>query len=91
MYLHDPIGGFDVIRIRNLNEAKIHLEAYGENTGFGQALQVNGEYGCTGSLYGYTEEDWAEAQEFKTSGCPFDYPAKLVKNGPRGGVRVIEA
>lgn len=91
MYLHNPMGGFDVIRVRNLEHAKAHLVAYGENTGFGQSLQTNGEYGCTGSLYEYTEEMWADALEFKTTGCPFDYPAKLVKNGPRGGVRILEA
>jgi hypothetical protein len=46
MYLHDPLGGFDVIRVRSLREAKSQLEAYGENTGFGQALQATtGEYG----------------------------------------------
>lgn len=88
MYLHDPLGGFDVIRVRSHKEAKIQLVAYGKNTGFGQGLQTTGEYGCTGSLYPYSEENWKDAQEFKTSGCPFDYPAYLVKNGPRGGVRI---
>lgn len=89
MYLHDPLGGFDVIRIRSLQEAKIQLEAYGENTGFHQDLQTNGEFGCSGSLYPYTEEAWESAEEFRSSGCPFGYPSWLVKNGPRGGVRLV--
>lgn len=88
MYLHTPLGSFDIIRIRSQEEAKAQLIAYGENTGFHQDLQVTGDYGCTGSLYPYSEEDWEAAQEFKGSGCPFGYPSKLVRNGPRGGVRI---
>lgn len=88
MYLHAPLGSFDVIRITTLEAAKSALREYDRNTGFNGALQISGEYGCTGTLYPYTEEDWAEALEFKTIGCPFDHPTKIVKNGPRGGVRI---
>jgi hypothetical protein len=91
MYLHDPLGGFDLERHTNLEDTKDALITYGRNTGFYQDLQTNGNYGCTGSLYPYTEEAWADALEFKTSGCPFDYPSKRVENGPRGGVRITNA
>jgi hypothetical protein len=88
MYLHNPLGGFTLERHTNLESCKAALILYGHATGFYQDLQTNGEYGCTGSLYPYTEIDWEEALEFKTSGCPFDYPSALVKNGPRGGVKI---
>lgn len=91
MYLHNPMGGFEVTRVHNLEEAKGELIEYGRATGFYQDLQVSGQYGCSGSLYPHSEEAWAEAEEFSTSGCPFDYPSKLVENGPRGGVRITNA
>lgn len=91
MYLHQPMGGFDVIRIRSLKASKAALVEYGRNTGYYQDLQVSGEYGCTGSLYPYTEEAWEEAEEYRETGCPFDYPSYAVRNGPRGGVRVVSA
>lgn len=91
MYLHDPLGSFDVERVENLEDAKVALIEYGRATGFYQDLQTNGNYGCTGSLYPYSEEDWDEALRFKDVGCPFDYPSKLVENGPRGGVRITNA
>lgn len=91
MYLHNPVGGFDVQRVTSLHAAKDALIEYGKNTGFHQDLTVNGDYGPTGSLYPYSEEDWESAEEFRTSGCPFDYPAKLVTSGPRGGVRITDA
>jgi hypothetical protein len=91
MYLHNPMGGFDFTRVESLEEAKAALVEYGTATGFHQDLQVTGQYGCSGSLYPYSEENWAEAEEFATSGCPFEYPWKLVENGPRGAVRITNA
>jgi hypothetical protein len=91
LYLHDPMGGFKVMRVTSLPAAKRELIAYGKATGFHQDLQVTGQYGCTGSLYPYTDEDWAEAEDFADAGCPFGYPSYLVENGPRGGVKVISA
>ena len=91
MYLNTPMGDFEVIRVHNIEEAKGSLVEYGVNTGFYQDLQVSGQYGCSGRLYPYTEEDWAEAEEYAEIGCPFDHPSKLVENGPRGGVRVFNA
>lgn len=29
------------------------------------------------------------AKEFENIGCPFDYPAKVVERGPRGGIRFV--
>lgn len=87
IYLHHPLGSFDVQRVTSLEAAKDALRDYDRNTGVNQALQAgSGEYGCSGSLYPYTEKAWEEAEEFGTSGCPFGYPSWLVKNGPRGGV-----
>lgn len=91
MYLYNPLGGFEVMRVGSLVAAKAALVEYGRATGFHQDLQVSGEYGCSGRLYPYTEENWGAAEEFRGMGCPFDYPSKLVQNGPRGGVRVVDA
>jgi hypothetical protein len=88
MYLHNPLGNFDVQRVTSLDAARAALVDYGKATGFYQDLQVTGEYGCSGTLYPYSTEDWASAEEYREVGCPFDYPSKVVKNGPRGGVRV---
>lgn len=91
MYLHSPLNGFDVQRVTSLDEAKSALIEYGKVTGFHQNLTVNGDYGPAGSLYPYSVEDWAEAEDFREVGNPFDYPCKLVQSGPRGGVRITDA
>lgn len=92
MYLYQPMGqSFELARLRNLSEAKEALIRYGKETGFYQDLQVGGQYGCSGSLYPYSREDWIEAKRFEDVGNPFDYPSKLVENGPRGGVRITNA
>jgi hypothetical protein len=91
MYLHNPIGGFDVQRVTSHEAAKAALIEYGRNTGYYQDLQVTGQYGCSGELYPYTNEDWADAEEYAEIGCPFDYPSYLVENGPLGGVKVTAA
>lgn len=89
VYLEHPMGGFELDRATSLDHAGRQLVAYCEATGYYADLQVNGNYGCTASLHPYTEEDWAEAEEYGDIGCPFDYPSKLVRRGPRGGT-VIE-
>lgn len=91
MYLHNPLGGFDVQRLTSLGDAKAALIQYGKNTGFYQDLTVNGDYGPTGSLYPYSDEDWQEAERMRTVGNPFDYPSYLVESGPRGGVSITPA
>lgn len=91
MYMYTPTGGFDFVQVESQKRAKEELISYSEATGFHRELQANGEYGCTGSLYPYSEEGWEDAWEFRSSGCPFDYPLYLVRNGPRGGVKVIPA
>ena len=92
MYTHNPLGGFQVYRVRNLEMAKLTLVEYCEATGFYHDPQITtGGYGCSGSLYVYSDEDWAEALEYAEIGCPFDYPSKLVERGPRGGVKVSNA
>jgi hypothetical protein len=40
------------------------------------------------TLYAYSDEAWAEAEDFRRVGCPFDYPDRLLELGPRGGVKV---
>lgn len=89
IYLHNPVGGFGVDRVTSLESAKGALVDYCEGTGFYADLQATtGEYGCTADLYPYDAESWADAEDFRNTGCPFDYPTYQVKRGPRGGVRV---
>lgn len=91
LYLYNPMGGFEVTRVTSKLAAKLELIAYGRATGFYQDLTVHGNYGPTGALYPYTEESWADAEDYRGTGNPFDYPSYLVESGPRGGVRVIPA
>lgn len=91
IYMHDPLGGFEVDRVTSLESAKSALVAYCNNTGFYANLQVNGDYGCTASLYPYSSDAWESAESFRNSGCPFDYPTYLVTRGPRGGVIIERA
>lgn len=92
MTLSAPGGlGYDVQRVTSFEDAKAALIEYGKATGFYQDLTVWGDYGPTGSLYPYTEEDWTEAERMRDVGNPFDYPSYLVNSGPRGGVKVIPA
>jgi hypothetical protein len=92
MYITNPGGlGGDLLRVTSHEEAKAALIEHGKATGFHQDLTVYGEYGPTAVLYPYTAEDWQEAEDFRGTGCPFDYPSYEVKSGPRGGVRVTRA
>lgn len=43
---------------------------------------------CSATLYTYTDEAWAEAEDFRDTGCPFDYPDRLIERGPNGGIVV---
>lgn len=81
VYYYTPMPGetgFTLRRVTSLKAAREGLVEFEQNSGFYD--------GCSGSLYPYTEENWADAEEFATVGCPFDYPSLLVEHGPRGGV-----
>ncbi len=91
VYLNHPMGGFEVIRAPSIESAKRALVRYCEDTGFYHDLQASGQYGCSASLYPFTQEDWDEALEYEEIGCPFDYPSKIIERGPRGGVKVTNA
>lgn len=86
MYLYTPMPGDTSVtlrRVTSLAAAKEELKEFERNSGFYDS--------CSAALYGYSEENWAEAEDFATSGCPFDYPAKLIERGPRGGIKVVDA
>lgn len=86
MYLHTSMPGdvsVTLRRVKSLQEAKDELREFERNSGFHDE--------CTASLYAYSEEDWAEAEEYATIGNPFDYPWKVIERGPRGGMRVVNA
>lgn len=84
MYMYQPMGGsFDVTRVASLEQARAELERYGRETYTYEE--------ATASLYPYSEEDWAEAESFRDTGNPFDYPSKVIERGPKGGMRIINA
>lgn len=83
VYLHQPMGGFDVQRVASLDEAKSLLRQYSEETFVYEQASA--------SLYPYSKEDWAEAKEYEEIGCPFDYPSKVMEFGPKGGIKVENA
>lgn len=85
-YLHTPMPGdisVTLRRVTSLAAARAELLEFERNSGFYD--------GCTSSLYAYSEEGWESAEEFATSGCPFDYPWKVIERGPRGGIRIVNA
>lgn len=86
MYLHTPMpgdAGVNLRRVTSLKAAKEEVLEFEENTGFRDE--------CGAVLYPYSEENWEDAEEFATSGIPFDYPVKLIERGPRGGMVIIDA
>jgi hypothetical protein len=85
MYVSQNIPGnisFDLMRAASLEDAREQYRAYCE------AVFSDD---CSMTLYPYSEEDWAEAEDFRDTGCPFDYPSKVIERGPKGGLRVINA
>lgn len=83
IYLHHPMGSFDVRREYSLSDCKRALRLYARDTfTYEQA---------SASLYAYSEEAWSEAKEYEDVGCPFDCPDKLIEFGPKGGIRVTNA
>lgn len=78
MYMHFNGPSFQLYRVPDLVTVKAIMNA---NDYF------NGQ-GVSASLYPYTGQDWREAVDFEDTGCPFDYPTKVVERGPRGGLKV---
>jgi hypothetical protein len=83
VYLHQPMGGFEVRRVTSLDEAKDALYQWSRD------VYVYEQASAT--LYRYSKEDWAEAEEYIEIGCPFDYPSKVMEFGPKGGIKVENA
>lgn len=86
MYLHTPMPGDTSVTLRrvvSLDMAVVELLKFEKNSGFGDS--------CTATLYRYSEEEWEDAEEFATSGYPFDYPSKVIERGPRGGIKIVDA
>lgn len=76
----------------NIPHAPEHLHRARSTQGakdlFREFCKETGMDECTAWLYPYTPEGWADAEEFRAVGNPFDYPAALIERGPRGGARV---
>lgn len=86
MYLHTPMPGnvsVNLRRVTSLTNALLEVINFERDTDF---------YGqCGAVLYPYSEEDWENAEEFATTGIPFDYPVKVIERGPRGGMVIVDA
>lgn len=79
-YVSQNIPGnlsFDLDRHASLDAARDAYREYCEAVGTDEASM---------SLYPYSEADWASAEEFRTTGCPFDHPSRIIERGPLGGV-----
>jgi hypothetical protein len=74
-----PGGHTSVTRVRSIDEAKSELETFSRET-------YHDDVSAT--LYAYSDEAWAEAEDFRNVGCPFDYPDRLIERGARGGLKV---
>lgn len=86
MYLHTPMPGdisVTLRRVASLRSALLELVNFELASGFiGR---------CSASLYAYSDQDWADAEEYATVGCPFDYPDKVIERGPKGGMTIVNA
>ncbi|WAB08870.1 hypothetical protein SEA_SUCCESS_91 [Streptomyces phage Success] len=85
VYLHVDVPGrdaFTVTAVENLRDARAALEAWS---------RAMGEDNVSASLYPYSAEAWADAVDFRSVGCPFDYPSRVITRGMRGGFRMVSA
>jgi hypothetical protein len=85
VYLHVDAPGrdaFTVTAVENLKAARKALGVWSLGMG---------EDSVSASLYPYSPEAWADAMDFRTVGCPFDYPSRIIERGPRGALRVVSA
>ncbi len=77
---HMPGNVFsDLKRVDSLSEAVAEYDYF---------CKAVGTDDCSSTLYAYSEEAWESAEEFRNSGCPFDYPDRIIERGPNGGIRV---
>ena len=80
MYISQNIPGntlFDLQRVTSLDAARV---AFAD---FCRAVYSDE---CSATLYAYTDEGWTEAESFRDTGCPFDYPDRVIERGPMGGI-----
>lgn len=85
MYTAQSIPGglsFDLDRATSLADAKAKFEKFCRD-----AWTTD----CSATLYAYSDESWAQAQDFRKVGCPFDYPDRLIERGRNGGIKVSRA
>jgi hypothetical protein len=82
VYLHHPLGGFELATAYSIDDAKAVFLFYAE------ATYTNNP---TASLYPYSEKNWEGAVEYENIGCPLGSPAYVLEIGPRGGVKVEKA
>uniref|UniRef100_A0AAU3I9F0 Uncharacterized protein n=1 Tax=Streptomyces sp. NBC_01393 TaxID=2903851 RepID=A0AAU3I9F0_9ACTN len=85
MYVSQNMPGnlsFDLHRVHSIAEARETFAAF---------CSAVGTDDCSASLYAYAPEDWASAEDFRTVGCPFDYPSMVIERGPRGGIVTANA
>lgn len=68
----------DLHRVRSIDEAKSELNRYSRDA-------YSDDVSAT--LYAYSDEAWASAEDFRDIGCPFDYPDRVIERGPRGGFK----
>lgn len=91
MYVSYPSGGFDVLRVLNLGQAKVELVRLCDENGLYHDELSPGVYGARAALYGYSPDNWSTAQEFRDTGNSFDHPDYWLTRGPRGGVKVVRS
>lgn len=82
MYLSQNIPGslsFDLQRATSIRDAQDQFSTF--------CREVYSE-DCHAFLYAYSDEAWAEAEDFRGVGCPFDHPDRLIERSRTGAVKV---
>ena len=82
MYVSQNIPGntsFTLERVPSLLSAILEYENY---------CMAVGTDECSATLYAYSDDAWKDAEDFRGTGCPLDYPSRIIERGPMGGIRV---
>lgn len=69
---------FKLDRHESLTAARVAFEKFCRSSGYDSSM----------TLYAYSTDAWESAKDFEDTGCPFDYPDRMLSRGPRNGVKL---
>jgi len=70
---------FKLDRHKSLSEARDAFLKFCRSSGYDNSSMM---------LYGYSDDAWMHAEDFRDVGCPLDYPQRRIIRGERDGVNL---